>query len=118
MRKNIPHILWFGIFSAGMMIGLKIAASIIISPWIVLGAVLTALILYGIVRGNKWAYYLIIITCITGTINRGFMLGAEIGIFNLLDCLVLVPVLMSRDYFFPSEGNTHILSPPLHQREG
>ncbi len=101
MKQEIPALLWLAIISLGLMVLGKIGFVFKVGPVILVDALLSGALLVGIIYGHKWAFVLTIIGAVFGIIT-GFIKGAEIGIVILiLDCLVLIPVLMSRSYFFP-----------------
>ena len=101
MKKSIPGPLWVAIVSCGLMILGKIASIGKIGPIILVDAALTALLLFGLIRGHKWAYVLTIVFVVLGTL-LGFRKGAQTGMVILVfDCLVLIPVLICTKYFFP-----------------
>ncbi|MFH2000658.1 MAG: hypothetical protein ABIK28_13335, partial [Planctomycetota bacterium] len=74
-----------------------------IDPFILIGAVLGGILLYGIITGRRWAYFLTFIAVFLGTVSA-FSKSAQVGfVVLILDCLVLVPVARCTDYFFPKE---------------
>lgn len=101
MEKKIPGPLWIALISLGLMVLGKVLVALTSGPVILVDAVLSGLLLAGLVFGHKWAYVLTFIFTAIGTV-AGLSQGAEAGIAILvLDCLVLVPVLISTRYFFP-----------------
>ena len=98
--RSIPPILWIALVSLALMVFGKVLFAFKVGPIILIDAALSAVLLVGLYLGHTWAYVLTIVGVILGTI-----LACSKGIGNglmilLIDCLVLVPVLLSRDYFF------------------
>ena len=99
-RKQIPGVLWIGLVSLGIMVLLKLVAVVSVGPRILIDAGLSAALLVGLCLGHKWAYILTIVLVVLGTVCA-LSKGAGYGLLVLiLDCLVLVPVVLSTDYFF------------------
>ena len=99
-RKQIPGVLWIGLVSLGIMVLLKLVAVVSVGPRILIDAGLSAALLVGLCLGHKWAYILTIVLVVLGTVFA-LSKGAAYGLLVLiLDCLVLVPVVLSTDYFF------------------
>ena len=120
MNRSIPGPLWIAIVSTGVMIFGKCLAAFSVGPLVLVDAALTAILLYGIIRGYKWAYVLTILSIMFG-IAMGFTKSVQDGLAVLAcDSLVLIPVLFYTDYFFPkletlniylSENNHRSLPP-------
>lgn len=103
MERQIPGPLWIAIISLGMMVFGKVIAAMIVSPLILIDAVLSGILLFGLIKGQRWAYVLTFIGVVIGTI-LGLSQSVQSGLIVLmLDCLVLVPVLLCTDYFFPKD---------------
>jgi hypothetical protein len=97
---NIPPVLWIALVSLALMVFGKVLFAFKVGPIILIDAALSAVLLAGLYLGHTWAYFLTIAGVILGTIlacSKGISNGLAI---LLIDCLVLVPVLLSRDYFF------------------
>ncbi|MBN2594108.1 MAG: hypothetical protein JXA81_11420 [Sedimentisphaerales bacterium] len=97
---SIPPVLWIALVSLALMVFGKLLFMFKVGPIILIDAALSAVLLVGLYLGHTWAYFLTIIGVILGTIlacSKGISNGLAIFI---IDCLVLVPVLLSRDYFF------------------
>ncbi|MBN2128718.1 MAG: hypothetical protein JW741_04450 [Sedimentisphaerales bacterium] len=100
-RRGIPPVLWIALVSLALMVLGKVLFAFKLGPGILIGAGLSAALLVGLYLGHKWAYVLTIVFTALGTITA-LTKGVGNGLAVLLgDCLVLVPVLLSRDYFFP-----------------
>ncbi len=101
MNKRIPAVLWVAIVSLGVMI-LSKADMAAKKPAVMLDAIVSGLLLLGIIRGQKWAYVLTIAFTVLGTaVALDKNSRAAVQVF-LLDCLVLIPVLTCTRYFFPT----------------
>ncbi len=80
---------------------LGMVAFVRLGPAMVIDAALSAVLWVGLYRGCRWAYVLTIVFVALGTIlglSRGLAAGLSVLV---VDCLVLVPVLMCKDWFFP-----------------
>jgi hypothetical protein len=107
MKKTIPGPLWIAIVSLALMVIGKVGFAFKLGPLILVDAALSGLLLFGIILGHRWAYFLAIVFTALGTI-KGLSKGIAPGMMIfLVDSLVLVPVLLCRNYFFSSK------SPPL-----
>jgi hypothetical protein len=100
-EKEIPGPLWIALISLSVMVVMKVLFVFKVGPAILVDAALSGALLVGLYLGHKWAYVLTIVFVTIGTVS-----GLSKGIGNgltilLLDCLVLVPVLMCKEYFFP-----------------
>ena len=101
MEKKIPGPLWIALISLSVMVVLKVLFAFMVGPAILIDAAWSGVLLVGLYLGHKWAYVLTIVTIAIGTV-LGFSKGVANGLGILvLDCLVLVPVLVCTEYFFP-----------------
>jgi hypothetical protein len=100
-EKKIPGPLWIALISGSVMVVLKVLFVFKVGPAILIDAGLTGALLVGLYLGHKWAYVLTIVFVAIGTVS-GLSKGIGSGLTILvLDCLVLVPVVMCTEYFFP-----------------
>ncbi|MEJ2705699.1 MAG: hypothetical protein P8Z79_24950, partial [Sedimentisphaerales bacterium] len=104
-EKEVPGLLWIALISLSVMVVLKVLFVFTVGPAILIDAAWSGALLVGLYLGHKWAYVLTIVFVAIGTVS-----GLSKGIGNgltilLLDCLVLVPVLMCKEYFFPKINN-------------
>jgi hypothetical protein len=105
-RENIPPVLWIGLISLALMVIGKVLFAFSLGPRLLLDAVLSGALLVGLYLGHRWAYVLTIVFTALGTIVT-LTKGVEHGLAVLLgDCLVLVPVILSTDYFFPRRARS------------
>jgi hypothetical protein len=105
MQRQIPGLLWIAIVSLGLMVVGKVMAAARFGPVILVDAAISALILYGIIRGYKWAYVLTIVSVVLG-VGSGLFKGMGYALVILMaDGLVWVPVLLCTDYFFPQKNS-------------
>ncbi|HUT30595.1 MAG TPA: hypothetical protein VMX13_12445 [Sedimentisphaerales bacterium] len=103
-NRGIPGVLWIGLVSLGIMVLFKLAAVFSVGPRILVDAGISAALLVGLYLGHKWAYILTIVFVVLGTVFA-LSKGAGYGLLVLvLDCLVLVPVVLSTEYFFFKNG--------------
>jgi len=99
-EREIPGVLWIALVSLGLMVVGKLFFVSHFGGLILVDAVLSGGLLIGLYLGHRWAYILTIVFVALGTIgafSKGFQQGLTVLV---LDCLVLVPVLMCREYFF------------------
>jgi len=100
-RGNIPPVLWIGLVSLALMVVGKVLGAFQVGPFILVDAALSAALLVGLYLGHKWAYVATILLVALSAIGAGSK-GIGYGLAVLLvNCLVLVPMVLSRDYFFP-----------------
>lgn len=108
MKKSIPGPLWIATVSLALMVLGKVLSAFKVGPAVLIDAVLSGVLLVGIVLGQKWAYVLTIVFTVLGTIG-GFGKGIQAGIGVLiLDCLVLLPVLLCTAHFFPKPQTVEV----------
>jgi len=99
-NKRIPGVLWIALISLGVMVLLKLVAALKVGPLILIDVALSTVLLVGLYLGHRWAYFLTIVFTVLGT-AIALSKGAGHGLAVLIgDCLVLVPVILSTDYFF------------------
>ncbi len=100
-NRPIPRVLWVGLIALGLMVAGQILASLRLGPAMLLSAVLSALLLWGLYRGHRWAY---VFTVVIVPLKLILAIGTGRAAFGLgvaaLDCLVLLPVLASARYFW------------------
>jgi hypothetical protein len=100
-EKKIPGPLWIALISLSVMVVLKVLFAFMVGPAILIDAAWSGALLVGLYLGHKWAYILTIVFVAIGTVS-GLSKGIGNGLIILvLDCLVLVPVLICTEYFFP-----------------
>ena len=106
MKNNkIPGPLWIAIVSLSIMVLCKIAFAFTSSPLLLIDAVFSALLLYGLLMKRQWAYGFTIAFTILGTawaMQHGLSYGMTVLV---MDCLVLIPVLMCTHFFYPKKAN-------------
>ena len=100
-KRQMPGVMWVALVVLAIMVVGKLVAIAALGPVVLIDAVLSAALLLGLSRGHRWAYVVTIVVVavkvIAGlvTLNSGFALV----VFGI-DCLVLVPVLLSTDWFW------------------
>lgn len=98
--RSIPPVLWIALISLALMVFGKVLLVFKLGPIILIDAALSMVLLVGLYLGHKWAYVLTIAAVVLGT-TLACSKGIDRGLIMLIiDCLVLVPVLLSHDYFF------------------
>jgi len=99
-RRNMPSVMGVALLSLGLMVLGKVLVAYRAGPMLLIDAALSATLLVGLYLGHKWAYVLTIVFTAIGTI-AALAKGIDNGLVVLVgDCLVLVPVILSTDYFF------------------
>jgi hypothetical protein len=99
--RQIPGILWVGLVALSVMVLAQFALSMRFGVWTLVGAVLGALLLWGLYCGHRWAYLATVVIVplkliglvAAGQAGRGLLTFA-------VDCLILIPVLASTRYFW------------------
>jgi hypothetical protein len=100
-EKEIPGPLWIALISLSAMVVLKVLYVFKFGPLVLMDAALSVALLVGLYLGHKWAYVLTIVFVAAGTVS-GFSKDVANGLAILvLDCLVLIPVLICTEYYFP-----------------
>ncbi len=103
---NIPPVLWIALVSLAVMIVAKVLGAFQLGPQILVDAALSAALLVGLYLGHKWAYVATIVLVALSAV-LACSKGTEYGLTVLLvNCLVLVPMILARDYFFPKPART------------
>jgi hypothetical protein len=98
---SIPPVLWVALVSLALMVFGKVLFAFMVGPAILIDAALSGVLLVGLYLGHKWAYVLTIVFVALGTIS-GLSRSVTNGFIILaLDCLVLVPMLVCTEYYFP-----------------
>ena len=114
--QKMPQTLWIAVIFLGAMVLGKIAAVGESGPPVLVDAAFAAVLLAGLVRGCKWAYALTLVATLGGTM-WGFATGTHFAWSVLaIDCLVLIPVLICTDYFFPRREPTVEAARPFRVR--
>jgi hypothetical protein len=102
VQRQIPGPLWIALVCLGLMVFGKCLAMFKVGPLILIDAALSGGLLWGLANGKKWAYILTLIAVAFGTIQTTARAGVAAGFTVLIvDCLVLVPVLICTNWFFP-----------------
>jgi hypothetical protein len=98
-ERSIPGVLWIALVSLAVMTLFHLVLGLA-RPRLLLAALLDGALLWGLFRGFRWAYVLTVLFCGLGaavSIARNLQGGLAV---LLLNALVLVPVLLSTDYYF------------------
>ena len=101
MNRRIPGVLWVALITLGVATIGKLLAIVHFGPAVLIDVAVCVVLLVGLYRGHKWAYVLtifIVFAKLVVTLMMGAV-GGALAVF-LFDCLVLVPVLMSKRYFW------------------
>lgn len=101
--RNLPRVLWIALVSLALIILIQV--SIVITrdePAKLRGPAISLAMLVGLYLGHRWAYVLAVIGCIGMPITVAMEKGYALALTTLtLNCLlILLPVLMSHDYFW------------------
>ena len=98
-----PALVWIAIAALGVISILTLMAGLSRRPEVALAAVLGNLILmFGLALGHKWAYVLVLVLSALGVAVAFAKSGAR-GLPVLFgNAVVVVPVLMSTNFFFPN----------------
>ena len=101
MKRRIPNPLWVSITFLALMTIAKLGF-VASAPLILIDIALSALLLFGLITGKRWAYILAIGFTVLGTVATLLTRGTQMGLAVLaFDGIVLIPVLLCTSYFFP-----------------
>jgi hypothetical protein len=101
MQRAIPGVLWISLTALGLFSAIQFVIGLArLNIVILISVAFNVAILVGLYRGRRWAFVVALAFGVLGTLvalarNPGFGLGALIG-----NGLVLVPMLLAKDYFW------------------
>jgi hypothetical protein len=115
MRRVIPGVLWVSLIALGLFSFLQLLIGII-QPNVamLISVVFNVLILVGLYRGHRWAFVVTLVLGLLGivvTLARSPALGLGVLIG---DGLVLVPMLLAKDYFWGAHRAIGRFAPYCH----
>ena len=99
MKEETPKVLLVGLVPLGIIVVAKLLMALK-HPLMLIDAGCSAILFVGLYLGQKWAYYLTIVFVALGTflgVSKNINTGL---IIFLVNCVVLVPALMSKEHFF------------------
>ena len=100
---KMPHLLWISLIALALIAILKLVIAFTIRPVMFIDVLLTVLLLAGLYFGDRAAYALTYVFTVVATVT-GLYNSIELGLFVfIIHAFVLIPVLMSTDFFFPIE---------------
>ena len=101
MQREVPGVLWVGLVFLGLISIVQLVLGILHTHAVLLvGVALNLLLLWGLYHGHRWAF---VVTVVLGSLGivlalaRGPIAGLGVLVGN---GLVLVPVILARDYFW------------------
>jgi len=96
-----PAILWVGLCVLGLIVIIQILSGLVNgNVSLLVSAAMSAILWFGLYLGHRWAFVLTIVFVLLGVVVA-FMRDPNLGMLTLVfDGFVLVPVLMSRAYFW------------------
>ncbi len=104
MNKDIPKVLWIAIVSLGLMVIFKLLLASHNNA-ILVDAIISACLLYGLYEGRKWAYYgMLLYVAIT---FMGYLLAGNATLaLQILAAngMVVIPMIICKDYYFTDNG--------------
>ena len=101
MNKQKPTSLWVAIVALGIIAVIHLGLAITTSGVLFISVVLEAILIVGLVYGQKWAYILVLVFSALGvaiTLSKGIEQGLGVLVVNTI---VVVPLLLSTRFFFP-----------------
>lgn len=106
MNRQIPPVLWLSLLALGAISMLQLGVGLSRgNATIFVGVVLNIVFGVGLYRGARWAF---VLTLLFGIVGSLVMLVRSPGygmLVTLVNAIVLVPVWLSREYFFgPTRG--------------
>jgi uncharacterized membrane protein len=116
MKKQIPASLWVAIVALGIMalihLGLAIKTSALV---LLVSVVLEAILVAGLIYGQKWAYILVLVFSVLG-VAASLSKGADQGLGVLLgNAIVVVPMVINTRFFFPKPQTPQGKRPEQYQ---
>jgi len=101
MERRIPAVLWVGLAALALFSVLQFAIAVVQGrPLILVGVALDAAVLYGLYRGHRWAFVVTLAFGILGVIVTLIRSPALAVVVLVGNGLVLVPVILAREYFW------------------
>jgi hypothetical protein len=105
VERKVPPALWISIAALGAMTLIQLLIGVQKGSGVLLvSVILNAVFLAGLLQGQKWAYVGMLVLGIGGPVA---MLGRNAGqalIILLINGLVIVPMILSTRFFFPSRS--------------
>ncbi len=102
MERKIPSALWISIAALGVMTLIQLLVGVQRgSEALLVGAILDAVFLAGLLLGHKWAYVGTLVFAIGGPLAVMGRNPQQATLALLLNCLVVVPMVLSTRFFFP-----------------
>jgi hypothetical protein len=105
MRRVIPGVLWISLIALGLFSLIQLLIGIM-QPNVamLISVVFNVLVLVGLYHGHRWAFVVTLVLGLLGIVvtlalNPAMGLGVLIG-----NGLVLVPMLLAKDYFWAARG--------------
>ncbi len=102
MKKQIPASLWIAIVALVIIALIHLGLSFKTSSLVLLvSVVVEAILVAGLIYGQKWAYILVLVFSVLG-VAASLSKGAEQGLGVLLgNAIVVVPMVINTRFFFP-----------------
>ncbi len=119
MERRIPAVLWIGLAALALFSVLQFAIAIVQGRLLMLVSVaLNVALLYGLYRGHRWAFVVTLAFGILGIVvtlirSPALAIGVLIG-----NGLILVPVVLAREYFWGPRPRPLTFSPNYCARCG
>ena len=101
MKKQKPVSLWVAIIALGIMAVIHLALATRGNEMLLVSVGLEAILIAGLVYGQKWAYILVLVFAALGfavSLSKGIEQGLGVLVAN---AIVVVPMVMSTGFFFP-----------------
>lgn len=101
MKKHKPASLWVAVVALGIMAMIHLGLAITTNAALFISVALEAILIAGLVYGQKWAYILVLVFSALGVaVNLSMGIGHGLAVL-LGNAIVVVPLLLSTRFFFP-----------------
>ena len=101
-RRKLPPALIFAIVCLTILILARLWLSLRLGTILMLDASMWAIILFGLIVGHRWAFVLTIAIPVLEMLLAAIRVGRVAPAVLVINALVIVPVILSRDHFFPA----------------
>lgn len=101
-ERYMPKLLWISIAALGIMMLLNVTGGVVqMKPVIIAVGLIDGLLIWGIVKGFRWAFWITVVLVFGGLCYIMFTgsTGAIVA-SAILDSFLFVPVLICRKHFF------------------
>ena len=102
-KFSVPTVLWVAIVSLAVFAVIHFFVGLSY-PVQFFAVAVNVILIFGLLRLAKWAYFLTIVASLAGPILLSYKSSQLFSIVLLLNCTVLIPVLLCTKSFFSKTG--------------